>query len=79
MVTIYDNNFKVPLYKAYTTVVLAKSNEQSSTITQNDIVLNQKLVTTYTEIVKSELVLEQVIKNEKLSYSERRIRDRDNP
>lgn len=69
MVTIYDNNFKVPLYKAYTTVVLAKSNEQSSTITQNDIVLNQKLVTTYTEIVKSELVLEQVIKNEKLSYN----------
>ena len=69
MVTVYDNNFKVPLYKAYTTVVLAKSNEQSSTITQNDIVLNQKLVTTYTEIVKSELVLEQVIKNEKLSYN----------
>ncbi len=67
-VFIYDKSIKTPLYRASTTIVLAKAGDQTSTITQNDINLNKNLVSTYTEIVKSNLVLEQVIENEKLSY-----------
>ena len=56
------------MYKTSTTVVLAQSTgeQSSSSVTLNDISINQKLVATYTEIVKSKLVLEQVINDLKL-------------
>lgn len=58
----YDTQVKTPMYKANATVVLAQStNESTSQTTLNDITVNQKLVTTYSEIVKSKLVLQQVI------------------
>lgn len=69
---IYNTNVKVPLYTTYTTIVLTQSSEtqlNSSTITQNDILLNQKLVSTYSQIIKSKLVLEQVISETGLTYS----------
>ena len=47
-----------PMYNSSTTVILSGSSE---TITQNDITINKNLVNTYTEIVKSRRVLEQVI------------------
>lgn len=50
-----------PLYSSYTTVILGGNDATGSTITQNDITLNQNLVDTYAEIVKSRKVLEQVI------------------
>jgi len=61
----YNLTLKTPMYKTSTTVVLAQKNtEQSNTsITLNDINISQKLVATYTEIVKSKLVLDQVINN----------------
>lgn len=65
-VIIYDKNIKTPMYKTYTTLVLTQSeqkNSSNSTITQNDILLNKNLVSTYSEIIKSELILEQVIEN----------------
>ena len=73
-VIVYDKSIKVPMYKTYTTLVLTQANNASntvinSTITQNDLTINQKLVSTYSEIVKSKLVLEQVIKNLNLDYS----------
>ena len=39
----YDKSIKKPLYTTYTTIILTKSNEAqtSTTITQNDILLNQ--------------------------------------
>ena len=59
---IYDKVFKTPLYSTYTTVLLVKNeNDGNDTINQSDITLNQKLVSTYREIIKSRLVLEQVI------------------
>lgn len=61
---IYREFFKVPLYESYTTVVLTRnetSMETDGTITQNDIALNQKLISTYREIIKSRRVLDQVI------------------
>ncbi|MBR0431268.1 polysaccharide biosynthesis tyrosine autokinase [Candidatus Saccharibacteria bacterium] len=65
-VAVYDLNIKKPLYQSRTTVVIAKSDVASfdgSAATLNDINASQKLVTTYGEIAKSELVLNQVIEN----------------
>ena len=66
-VIIYDTMFKQPIYQAQTTVVVAKSDvsdlDNSSAATLNDINASQKLVTTYSEIAKSELVLNRVIEN----------------
>lgn len=60
---IYSEFIKVPMYEASTTLVLTKTNNNSeSIINQNDIILNQKLVATYSELVKSKLVLNNVIK-----------------
>lgn len=55
---IYLLFFKTPLYKGDTTLILVKNTSED--ITQNDVVLNQKLVTTYSEIIKSRRVLNQV-------------------
>ena len=72
----YNIVIKKPLYSTYTTIVLVKDenssniiNSKNDTIDQNDIMLNQKLVSTYRQIIKSKLVLKQVIDNLKLNYS----------
>ncbi len=65
-ILLYDLKIKTPMYKTYTTIVLTQSDSQKGTtptITQNDILLNKNLVSTYSEIIKSELILEQVINN----------------
>ena len=66
---LYGLFIQKPMYQSYTTVILS-GNE--STITQNDIALNQNLINTYAEIVKSRRVLEQVIDelNLNLSYEQ---------
>ena len=67
---VYSNYIKIPKYKTYTTLVLTRSqeNDSESAITQNDITLNQKLVYTYSELIKSKLVLNQVKNNLNLKY-----------
>ena len=68
---LYDKLLKKPLYSTYTTVVLVKDSsntEIDDTINQSDVILNQKLVSTYREIIKSRLVLSQVI--ERLDISD---------
>ena len=69
----YSSYFKKPTYATYTTVILVRENDTTSTSTTSDlsqdITLNQKLVSTYSEIVKSRLVLEQVIDSLELDYS----------
>lgn len=64
-IAAYDMNFKKPVYQARTTVVIAKSDgsEGIAGTTLNDVNMSQKLATTYSEIAKSELVLNQVIEN----------------
>ncbi len=62
--SIYTLFLQKPTYQSYATIVLG-SNE-SKTITQSDVNLNKNLVDSYTEIVKSRLVLDQV--NEELNY-----------
>lgn len=64
---IYSSSIKKPIYESTTSLVLTKTND--STITQNDLVMNQKLVYTYSELIKSKLVLNQVRKNLNLDIS----------
>lgn len=68
---VYTMFIKTPLYEGKTTLILVNRDldNSNSTITQSDIVLNQKLVSTYTQIVKSKKVLKQVISDLKLNYS----------
>ena len=69
-VFIYDTSIKTPLYSTHTKVLLMQddaSNNASSTL--NDVSANQKLAATYSEFVKSRLVLQQVIDKLHLEYS----------
>lgn len=67
--SIYSFVIKKPLYQSSTTVVLARSNDDTQKYTQSDVLLNQNLVPTYSNIIKSRSVLRQVINNEKLDYT----------
>lgn len=64
---IYSFIFVEPKYQSVTSILLAKSNtsqnENAGSITTTDLTLNQKLVSTYSELIKTESVLNQVIDN----------------
>lgn len=66
---VYTFHMQVPIYRSQTSLVLTKSDNGSSTITQNDINLNKNLVSTYREIVKSRRILDKVIENLDLDVS----------
>lgn len=64
---IYILFLQTPLYKSTATLVLTRAESSDTTsITQNDVNLNQKLVGTYSEIIKSRRILNKVIKNLKI-------------
>lgn len=67
---LYSVLIKKPLYYGDVTLILVQENNynQNSSLTQSDITLNQKLVTTYSEIIKSKRVLNRVIDEMKLDY-----------
>ena len=61
-VATYDLNIKTKLYKSSATVVL--TNDKETKTVQEDLTtvnLNQKLVTTYSELIKSHSVLDKTI------------------
>lgn len=64
---IYTSEFTIPMYSASTTLVLASSEDTeknvNTTITATDITINSKLVSTYSELVKSKNILREVISN----------------
>lgn len=64
---IYTVEFTTPMYSSSTTLVLVSSaNDTINTntmITASDVSLNSKLVSTYSELVKSKNVLREVISN----------------
>lgn len=63
---IYSYVLLKPEYKSTTSILLAKSNAAQSddgTITSTEITLNQKLVSTYSDLIKTDKVLTQVINN----------------
>ena len=70
-VVVYNKTFKIPKYTTYTTLILVKddSSDYGDSFTQSDLTLNQKLVATYSKIIKSKLVLNQVISKLNLNYS----------
>ena len=76
---IYSFLFVSPVYKSYTTLVLATASEntenKTDTITQTDISLNNNLVANYSELIKSKSVIRQVISNLDLDKTEEELKD----
>lgn len=66
---VYSLIARRPLYESNTTIVLASESKDSATYTQNDLQLNQKLVSTYSQIIKSRKVMQKVIDTERLNYT----------
>lgn len=66
---VYTLGFVDPKYSAKTTLVLASAggSETSNAITTTDVNLNSKLVSTYSEIVRSDAVVGTVITNLELN------------
>ncbi|HKL09925.1 MAG TPA: Wzz/FepE/Etk N-terminal domain-containing protein [Clostridia bacterium] len=65
-----------PVYETSTTLIVVKSNESDMAIQYNDIILSQKLVKTYGEIVKSRTVAKKVIENLDLSIPPEKLVDK---
>lgn len=64
---VYSTYIQKPMYSSYTTILLTK--EENTAITSAELNLNRSLVDTYSVIIKSNRVLEQVISNLNLEYS----------
>lgn len=60
---IYITTIKKPIYKSSTTYVLVSNNSE---ITSSEVTLNEKLIATYKEIIKSRTLSERVIEKLKL-------------
>lgn len=72
---LYSYIYNIPEYKSSTTIVLTAisenaENRDTNSITQTDITINQNLVDTYSEIIKSNKVLREVIQNLSLEVNE---------
>ena len=76
---IYTIGFTTPMYSSSTTLVLASSGNTetntNTTITATDITVNSKLVSTYSELVKSKNILRQVIANLGIHVDENSLRN----
>lgn len=75
---IYTSEFIVPMYRSSTTLVLASSEDATTaantTITATDITINSKLVSTYSELIKSKNILREVITNLEVQMDEEILR-----
>ena len=75
---IYTIGFTIPMYSSSTTLVLATSGNNdtntNTTITATEITVNSKLVSTYSELVKSKNILRQVISNLGIKVDEDNLR-----
>lgn len=66
---VYSVFLQQPKYTSKTSIILTGfSSNETSSITQSDLTVNSKLVSTYQQIVKSRRVLNQVISNLGLEY-----------
>ena len=78
---IYTFVFVKPDYASTTTVILAQSSttktetDTSETITTNDLTLNQKLVSTYSELLRSPRILSEVITNLRIDKTEEALKN----
>lgn len=77
----YTKFLKKPMYEADSTLLLTTAvsvNDNSTvatSITQSDVTLNQKLVATYGEIIKSRKILNQVIEMLKLDITPEKLQN----
>lgn len=78
---IYTIGFVTPIYTSSTTLVLVGTESTSNTdtqeaeaITTTDITINSKLVSTYSELVKSKSILGEVIANLDINVDEDELR-----
>lgn len=73
----YSKYFVTPVYSSSTTLILASNSNSTitnSTITTTDLSINSKLVSTYSELVKSKSILRQVIYNLGIDIEEETLR-----
>lgn len=66
---LYVNYYQVPMYKGTTTLIIIQKNSSKEDISQSELDVSEKLVSTYSEIIKSRRVLEQVINELELEIS----------
>lgn len=68
----YVEEIQVPMYHGTTTIILVQKNNGATTAyeTQNELTISEKLVSTYSELIKSRRILSQVIQNLKLDLTE---------
>ena len=72
---IYNKYYTTPKYKATTTFLLAQNiNETDTSITSTDVTLNSKLVDNYSELIKSQKVLSEVVTNTGISITEEQLK-----
>lgn len=74
---VYTTKYLTPKYSSSTTLVLSTSGNTTATgnsITTTDITLNSKLVSTYSELIKSKNVIRQVIDNLEINMGEEELR-----
>ncbi|MDO5018414.1 MAG: Wzz/FepE/Etk N-terminal domain-containing protein [Lagierella massiliensis] len=73
------NEFLIqPQYEASTTLIIGKPadyDEKNQGLEYNQILVNQKLVSTYSEIIKSRAVADEVIDNLQLNFSLERFKE----
>ena len=74
--TVYTKFMIKPDYKSVATLVLTKKSTDDKTITQTELTLNQKLVATYSQLVRSDIVLAKVIENLNLQIDLNTLRNR---
>lgn len=77
---LYTGFIVVPEYSSSVTLVLTKATNGNNlieeAITQSDITLNQKLISTYGKIIKSKVIINKVIADLNLGMSYEEIYDR---
>ena len=76
--TISTYGFVTPKYSSSTRLVLTGSEStagsETNSITTTDVTLNSKLVSTYSELIKSNKILRQVISNLNIDISEAQLK-----
>ena len=74
---IYKTLLEKPKYESTTSIILTgfNQNDKTTSIDNNELTINQKLVTTYQQIVKSDKVLSKVIKELNLKCKVEDLRD----
>lgn len=79
LVAFFANEFLIqPKYEAKTTLLIGKPsdyNDQNQGLEYNQVLLNQKLVSTYSEIIKSRNIADEVIENLQLDFTLERFKE----